>query len=112
MQSIEDTSYFTAAKQESVLGRSCGHSLRESLHNATFNGMGSTICKWHCYIMNSIVMNLFFRKRPEPKVEDSHRDIHDDQPSNPYTEARLLVGHTDSVNQIAKLDEKRPVFVN
>lgn len=46
------------------------------------------------------------------QVEDSHRDIHDDQPSNPYTEARLLVGHTDSVNQIAKLDEKRPVFVN
>ena len=45
------------------------------------------------------------------QVEDIHHDIQDDQPYNPYTEARLLVGHTDSVNQIAKIDEKRPVFV-
>ena len=41
------------------------------------------------------------------KHANSVPEIKDDQPRNPYTEIKLLSGHSDRIHLVTKADEKR-----
>lgn len=46
-------------------------------------------------------------KTAHKKGEDTHHQVTDDQPHNPYSEVRFLSGHTGTVHQIARIDKHR-----
>lgn len=49
---------------------------------------------------------------PKKGAEDGFQEVSDSQPFNPFSEAKLLTGHTDTVHQIRLLDDKRVISVS
>ena len=58
------------------------------------------------YLFSSITIYLFLFSKAD-KYANSVPEIKDDQPRNPYTEIKLLSGHSDRIHLVTKVDEKR-----